>query len=417
MGLFFGNASAKVGDTGVYGLVAELKAAHGILGDEAKRRAFDRDGAFGRGEIDAERNPAPEALAKDLGLAPTFRTWGPWRREGDNTYVTSALTLSVTGLMVAVAIVAASPLIMRTLMPQMQIDANSGDGAPATKPHQTPAVQSETRLVLQQSASYFAADSIPLAIRVDGKADGMALEISDLPSGATISSGRPLGTGLWRILATDIGNAVIHLPPGFSGAIDPVIELRLIDDTVVDHGSLHLEWLPKPTKVPDPTESAGAMAASQSSAERALTTAVPADRNAIHHAVKPQLDHERIELLIERSQELISEGDVGAARILLQRAAEAGDAHATLTLGGTYDPVILAKLQVHGVAANVSTARDWYKRASEFGSREAQERLNLLTAALTPIESAGGTFLSDNDLHKVVPIPIAKPKRHVRPPT
>jgi hypothetical protein len=398
------DASAEKGDTGVHKLFAESK----ILGDEAGRRAFDWGDTFDRGESDAEGNPAREPVALAV----------------------SGLTLSMTCLIMAVAILAASPLIMRSLMPQMEINANSGDGgdrvlsrvganeehaSPAQLEHPDPGVQSEPRLIVQQRVS--CTDSIPLGIQVGGETGGVALEISDLPSGSTISKGWPLGAGRWRILATDANNAMVHPPAGFSGTIDLAIDLRLIDNTVVEHKSLHLEWLPRPIK-PDPTESARAMADSESSAEKALATAVPTDRNAIHHAAKSQLDHERIELLIERSQQLISEGDVEAARILLQRAAEAGDARATLTLGGTYDPVVLAMLQVHGVAADVSTARDWYKKASEFGSREAQQRLNLLTAALTPIGSAGGTFVSDNDPHKVVPTPMAKPKRRVvRPST
>jgi hypothetical protein len=393
----------------VDGLFAEINATHEILGDGAKRRAFDRGDTFDRGEIEAEGKPAREPVALAV----------------------SGLTLSMTCLIMAVAILVASPLIMRSLMPQMEINANSGDGgdrvlsqvraneehaSPAQPEQPDPGVRSEPRLTVQQRVS--CTDSIPLNIQVGGETNGAALEISGLPGGSTISEGRPLGAGRWRILATDAANALIHPPAGFSGTIDLAIDLRLIDNTVVEHKSFHLEWLPRPTRVPDLTEYAGAMAASESSAEKVLATAVPTDRNAIHNAAKSELDQERIELLVERSQELISEGDVGAARILLQRAAEAGDAHATLTLGGTYDPVVLAMLQAHGVAADVSTARDWYKRASEFGSREAQQRLNLLTAALTPIESAGGRFVSDYDPHKVVPTPMAKPRRHVvRPPT
>jgi hypothetical protein len=393
----------------VRGFFTEINAAHEILSDEAKLGAFGRGDTFDRGEIDAEGKATREPVVLAV----------------------SGLTLSTTCLIMAVAILAASPPITRSLMPQTEINANSGDSgdrvlsrvganeerASAAQPEQPdPGVRSEPRLTVQQRVS--CTDSIPLGIQVGGETDGVAMEISGLPSGSTISKGRPLEAGRWRILATDVGNAMIHPPAGFSGAIDLAIDLRLIDDTVIEHQSLHLKWLPRPTKVPDLTEPAGAMAASESSAETALATAVPTDRNTIHHTAKSQLDHERIELLIERSQELIFEGDVAAARILLQRAAEAGDAHATLTLGGTYDPVILAMLQVHGVAADVSTARDWYKKASEFGSREAQQRLNLLTAALTPIESAGGTFVSDSDAHIVVPTPMAKPKRHVvRPPT
>ena len=108
---------------------------------------------------------------------------------------------------------------------------------------------------------------------------------------------------------------------------------------------------------------------------------------AMSYERPPQLDAKQIEFLIRRSQELISEGDVGAARSLLQRAAEARDPRAALALGATYDPVMLAILGAHGIAADASLARDWYIKAREFGSREAQARLDLLAAP--PFDLAG----------------------------
>jgi len=95
---------------------------------------------------------------------------------------------------------------------------------------------------------------------------------------------------------------------------------------------------------------------------------------------KRQVDHDQIELLIARSQQLVSEGDVGAARTLLQRAAEAGDARAALALGSTYDPIMLVILHARGVTADPFLARFWYRKASGFGSQEAQQRLKLLAS-------------------------------------
>jgi hypothetical protein len=92
-----------------------------------------------------------------------------------------------------------------------------------------------------------------------------------------------------------------------------------------------------------------------------------------------QIDDKQIEFLIRRSQDLISEGDVAAARVLLRRAAEADSARAAITLGATYDPVVLAMLRAYGVEADIAEARFWYTRASELGSQEALARLNLLS--------------------------------------
>jgi hypothetical protein len=119
----------------------------------------------------------------------------------------------------------------------------------------------------------------------------------------------------------------------------------------------------------------------QSSADKALVTAA-----ATENTPDSQHDHEPIELLIGRSQRLLSEGDVEAARILLQRAAEAHDARAALALGATYDPIMLAILHTHGVTADVSAALDWYAKASKFGSQEAQERFRLLATVLVEPE-------------------------------
>jgi hypothetical protein len=329
-------------------LFAEIKAAHEILGDKAKRKAYDR------GKIDAAGNPAPEAVANAI----------------------SGLTLSVTGLMVALAILIASQLIMRNLLPLMGNDADSTGGTPRAGANQESAIAEwrvsrvfGSRLQFPQSISYVGPDTIPLGIQVDGQTVGLALEISGLPSGATISKGRPIPGGGWRILAADVRNAMIYLPAGFSGEINLAVELRLFDDTVVDRGSLRLKWLQ--TK---PIESANATAAPEGTANK---VAAPTDQNTtnLHRESEP------IELLIGRSEKLISEGNVEAARILLQPAAEAQDARAALALGATYDPIMLAILQAHGAAADVSLALDWYKKARDFGSLEAQERLRALTAA------------------------------------
>jgi TPR repeat protein len=87
------------------------------------------------------------------------------------------------------------------------------------------------------------------------------------------------------------------------------------------------------------------------------------------------LGAEEIELLRQRGEEFLAAGDVLAARIAFQRAAEAGDGDAAVALGATYDPIELAKLGVVGMTGDVVTARTWYQKAKEFGSREATGRL------------------------------------------
>jgi curved DNA-binding protein CbpA len=331
-------------------LFAELVAAHEILGDEEKRRAFDQ------GEIDADGKPRRRAIAR--------------RSKPSMSHIVTRL------MVVMVMLFITATLIMRGLLPEEKVNATSERGvavlsAIAAKVDDVPAEQSEQpapearstpRLILQQTVSYaVAADNTPLGIQVSGQADNLALEISGLPSGTTISSGRQLGGGGWRILAADVGNATIKPPPGFSGTIDLAVELRLVDDTLADRGSLHLDWLQKPTAAAERIESANATPASDSPVDKSLPTPPPRDQNAVQDATDSHPDHESVDLLIGQSEKLIAAGNVEAARTLLQPAAEAHEARAALALGGTYDPIMLAILQGHGATADVSLALDWYK--------------------------------------------------------
>jgi hypothetical protein len=90
------------------------------------------------------------------------------------------------------------------------------------------------------------------------------------------------------------------------------------------------------------------------------------------------LDRDEIAALYKRGEQLIQQGDIAAARLMFARAAEVGDARSALALGASYDPDVLRKLGVLGVAADPALAREWYSKASSFGSREAAQRIELL---------------------------------------
>lgn len=91
-----------------------------------------------------------------------------------------------------------------------------------------------------------------------------------------------------------------------------------------------------------------------------------------------QMDRDELALLVRRGEIFINSGDVAAARLMLQRAAEAGDVHAALALASTFDPNTIQKLGIQGLAADEAMARLWYERAAQFGSPEAPQRLQQL---------------------------------------
>ena len=91
-----------------------------------------------------------------------------------------------------------------------------------------------------------------------------------------------------------------------------------------------------------------------------------------------KLDSAEIAMMVKQGEQFVAAGDMVAARVVFQRAAEAGDAAAAMALGATYDPLFLAKLSVLGVPADADKARGWYQKAKDLGSQEAPRRLELL---------------------------------------
>jgi hypothetical protein len=90
------------------------------------------------------------------------------------------------------------------------------------------------------------------------------------------------------------------------------------------------------------------------------------------------LDAESIKLLLQQGDQFVVSGDLVAARLVFRRAAEAGNAAAALALGATFDPVVLARIGVRGMGADIEKARSWYEKAKEFGSPDAPRRLEML---------------------------------------
>jgi TPR repeat protein len=82
--------------------------------------------------------------------------------------------------------------------------------------------------------------------------------------------------------------------------------------------------------------------------------------------------------LTTRAKSLLALGDIAAARLLLERAANALDASAAFLLAQTYDPAVLGVPDARSITPDPVMARDWYRNAASFGPAEAQQRLTKL---------------------------------------
>jgi hypothetical protein len=86
---------------------------------------------------------------------------------------------------------------------------------------------------------------------------------------------------------------------------------------------------------------------------------------------------EIITLLLRRGDEQFTIGDVSAARLLYQRAAEAGSAAGARLEARTYDAAFLPR-SGSTILADRDAARLWYSRAAALGDVEAATRLKTL---------------------------------------
>ena len=145
---------------------------------------------------------------------------------------------------------------------------------------------------------------------------------------------------------------------------------------------------PEPREQPAHAPTAGS-ASTQPPAERQTPAAEQAPPAATHEGaaaaqrstpefVTRQIDDDELASMLRRADDFIKSGDLSSARLLLRRAAEAGNVQAALTLAGTFDPNVLAALGLQDGAADIAMARLWYERAEQFGSSEAPQRLRQL---------------------------------------
>jgi hypothetical protein len=160
--------------------------------------------------------------------------------------------------------------------------------------------------------------------------------------------------------------------------------------TVVDVQPLHLrptisQTAQAPTLVgnPPPIAVSTAEAGVAPPAPVAVTTPAAAETPAIASAPPQraidrrslQLDSDGIAILIKRGKDLLADGDLAAARLLLRRAAEAGSVEGAFALGTTFNPVALQRLGAVGAVPDLAQARQWYQRAAELGSSAASQQL------------------------------------------
>jgi TPR repeat protein len=212
---------------------------------------------------------------------------------------------------------------------------------------------------------------------VDAVPRNSFVRVRGLPPMAALSEGHSIAPGTWAVSLAALPDLKIMLPAGSGGRSDIVVTLVAIDGAVLAEAksTLAVSTGAKADKGPAPRDAGPPPVASMlragvpEAAERSAEPSPPVTQPAT-----PQ-DRERAVRLVRKGDEQLTEGNVAAARLFYERAADAGLAQGAMALAGTFDAAELARLGVRGIQPDTKEARRWYERARQLGASDAEARL------------------------------------------
>jgi len=236
------------------------------------------------------------------------------------------------------------------------------------------AQRGEPRVIVAPAIVAEPASQTPLVIQL-GPATGLPsnsfVRLRGLPASVSLTEGHAIAPGSWAIPLFALASLKAIVPAGVSGRSEIVIQLVSVDGTTLAESRTALVVGPATMIEKSPAEPP----------KRASPLATPSpvaksDRGL--EPAPPRLPDEarvRAEKLVAQGERHLEQGNVAAARMFYQRAAEAGLAAGAIKMATTYDPAELLRLEVVGVTPDRAEARRWYERARELGAPEAEERL------------------------------------------
>ncbi len=243
---------------------------------------------------------------------------------------------------------------------------------------------------------------VPMPVEVaptDLAARGLIARIRGLPSDVTLSAGHRVAPGSWAVPVAALKGLRVSVPAGVAGKSDVTIALASIDGDIVAETrtafvvaaagliapgpavSSRPAPIPSPPAVSPPTPAPPAPPRQMQPAPSAM---IPPRQPPAVSPPSPEItrptpaDRQRAEGFLSRGKAMLAEGNIVAARLFLERAADAGLAEAALLIGETFDPRELRRLGAQGIAADPARARSWYEKAQQLGSELARQRLEAL---------------------------------------
>jgi hypothetical protein len=216
------------------------------------------------------------------------------------------------------------------------------------------------RLIVQDRRAYVN-EPLLIGLSLGDASGGEILLLKGLEAATRLSHGKPADQNSWRVSAFDLGNLWAYAPKDYVGTMEGVVDLHSADDRRLASQNIRLQWIElTPTGRTDPP-----VAPEPPPAVEAPATTL-------------KLQPDEFAMLLQRGQDMLKLGDIPSARIVLRRAAEAGNSEAALMLASTFDPIMLRQLGVIGLAPDIAQALSWYEKAFSLGSSEAKSRIERL---------------------------------------
>jgi hypothetical protein len=202
---------------------------------------------------------------------------------------------------------------------------------------------------------------------------GAFLRLRGLPATAALSQGHSIAPGAWAVPIAALPSLMLLLPGETVSRSEISITLLASDGSVLANETTTLIAAPAAAKA------AAVQATPPAQEPPAPVPPAPAPPQQSGPALSPEA-RERALRLVKKGDEQLAEGGVAQARLLYERAADAGLALGAMALAATYDAGELKRLSVLGLRPDPETARRWYQRALQLGAPEAAERLRRLGA-------------------------------------
>ncbi len=258
---------------------------------------------------------------------------------------------------------------------------------------------------------------IPLSIRALGGSEEQLLDIrlAGLPREAALSSGRRQADGSWLVGRDDQPGLTLRVPPEASGNLKLTVEaweektgelaappqeitVKIAPARmVVEPAASPIAPVSNTRDAPQPLASPTPLAAPEPSpapeplaAPKQALAAVPPSPALELAAIEEAAEAPAMALgiddpsrpLMARGDALMELGDVASARSFYDRAFDLGNSRAARSVARTYDPLVLATMNVQGLRSDPARALEWYRKAEKAGEPDAAQSIAALETLL-----------------------------------